>query len=52
MLRRIRIVPIQPRKHIPDHTGYTAPTWQHELDHTDHTDDTDQKYILSEITNL
>ena len=24
-----------------DDADYTAPTWQHELDHTDHTDDTD-----------
>ena len=27
------------------HAGYTAPTRQHELDHTDHTDHTDQEYI-------
>ena len=26
---------ILPRKHVQDHAGYTAPTRQHELDHTD-----------------
>ena len=25
-------------KHVLDHAEYTAPTGQHELDHTDHTD--------------
>ena len=34
----IGLVQIQPRKHVPDHAVYTAPTRQHELDHTDHTD--------------
>ena len=29
---------IQPRKHVLDHGGYSAPARQHELDHTDHTD--------------
>ena len=33
------IVQIQPRKHVPDHADYTAPTRQRELDHTDHTDE-------------
>ena len=32
---------ILPRKHVLDHTYCTAPTRQHELDHTDHTDYTD-----------
>ena len=41
MLCRICVVQIQPRKHVPDHAGYTAPTRQHELDHTDRTDHTD-----------
>ena len=39
------VVQIQPRKHTVDGAGYTAPTRQHELDHTDHTDHTDQEYI-------
>ena len=43
---QICVVQIQPRKHALDHAGYTAPTRQHELDHTDHTDHTDQ-YISS-----
>ena len=38
MLCRIWIAQIQPRKVVLDHAGYTAPTRQHELDHTDHTD--------------
>ena len=29
---------------------YTAPTRQHELDHTDHTDHTDHGYICPEIS--
>ena len=41
MLCRICVVQIQPRKHALDRAGYTAPTRQHELDHTDHTDRTD-----------
>ena len=45
MLCKICIVKIQPRKHVLHHAGYTAPTRQHELDHTDHTDHTDQEYI-------
>ena len=45
MLRRIYTVQIQPMKHVLDHAEYTAPTRQHELDHTDHTDHTDQEYI-------
>ena len=44
----IRVAQIQPRKHGLDDAGYTAPTRQHELDHTDHTDHTDQEYILPE----
>ena len=56
-LCRICVVQIQPRKHVLDHAGYTAPTRQHELDHTDHTDHTnhtdhtdhtDQDYICPE----
>ena len=45
------VVQIQPRKHVPDHADYTAPTRQHELnhtdyiDHTDHIDHTDQESI-------
>ena len=35
MLRRVCTVQIQPRKHLLDHAGYTAPTRQHGLDHTD-----------------
>ena len=31
---------LQPRKHILNHAGYTAPTRQHELDHKAHTDHT------------
>ena len=38
MLCRICIVQIQPRKRVLDHADCTAPTRQHELDHTDHTD--------------
>ena len=44
----ICMVQIQPRTPVLDLTGYTAPTRQHELDHTDHTDHidhTDQGYI-------
>ena len=41
-LCRICIVHIHPRKYVLDRAaGYTAPTQQHELDHTDHTDHTD-----------
>ena len=35
MLRKICIVQIKPRKHVPDHADYSAPTRQHGLDHTD-----------------
>ena len=48
---RICIVQIIPRTHVLDHADYTAPTRQHEpehtdhTDHTDHTNHTDQKYI-------
>ena len=35
------MVQIQPRKLVLDHADYTAPTRQHELDHTDHTDHAD-----------
>ena len=46
VLRRICIVQIEPWKHVMvDDAGYTAPTRQHELDHTDHTDHTDHEYI-------
>ena len=31
MACRICIVQVQPRKHVPDHAGYAAPTQQHEL---------------------
>ena len=34
MLCSIRVVQIQPKKHVLDDAGYTA-TWQHELDHAD-----------------
>ena len=37
--------PIQPREPVLNHAHYTAPTRQHELDHTDHTDHTDQDSI-------
>ena len=37
------IVQIQPRKYVLDDADHTAPTRQHELDHTDHTDHTDQE---------
>ena len=30
---------------VLDHAHYTAPTRQHELDHTVHTDHTDQEHI-------
>ena len=46
MLCRICVVQIQPRKHALDYAGYTAPTQQHELDHTDHTDHTDQESVF------
>ena len=39
------VVQIQPKKPVLDHADDTAPTRQHELDHTDHTDHTDQEYI-------
>ena len=44
------VVQIQPWKHVlaADHAGYTAPTRQHELDHTNHTDRTDQGSICPE----
>ena len=45
MLCRICKVQIPSKKHFLDVAGYTAPTRQHELDHTDHTDHTDQEYI-------
>ena len=35
MLCKICVVQTQPRKYVLDHAGYTAPTLQHELDHTD-----------------
>ena len=42
MLCRICAVQIKPRKHVlVEHAGCTAPTRQHELDHTDHTEHTD-----------
>ena len=47
---------IQPRKRDLDDAGSTAPTRQHELDHTDHTghtdhaDHADQEYIFPEIS--
>ena len=42
MLCRICIVQIQPRKHVLDHAGCTAPIRQHEVDPTD------QEYICRE----
>ena len=33
---------MQPSEHVLHHAGFTAPTRQHELDHTDHTDHTDR----------
>ena len=44
---RICVVQIQPRKDVlnhADHADYTAPTRQHELDHTDHTYHTDHTH--------
>ena len=35
ILCRIRIVQIQPKKHILDHADFTTSIRQHELDHTD-----------------
>ena len=35
MLCRICVAQIQPKKHVLDRVDYTAPTRQHELDHTD-----------------
>ena len=46
MLCRICVVQIQPRKHVLDLAGHTAPTWQHELDHTD------QKNYLTCLADL
>ena len=43
---------LQPRKHELDHADYTAPTRQHELDHTDHTAHTDHTDHLSEVWKL
>ena len=42
------VVQIQPREHALDYAKHTAPTRQHELEHTDHTDHTDQEYICPE----
>ena len=42
MLCRICLVQIIPRKSVLDEADYTAPTWQHGLDHTD------QQYICPE----
>ena len=33
------------QENVLHHAGYTAPTRQHELDHTNHTDHTDQEYV-------
>ena len=41
----ICVAQMQPRKHALDDADYTAPTRQHELDHTDHTDYTDQQSV-------
>ena len=38
-------IQIQSGKHVLDYADYTAPTRQHELDHTNHTDD---QYICPE----
>ena len=38
---RVCIVHIQPRKRVLDRAHFTAPTRQHELDHTNHTNHTD-----------
>ena len=37
LLCGICIEQIRPRERVVDHAGYTAPSRQHELDHTDHT---------------
>ena len=39
-------------KHVPDSADCTAPTRQHELDHTDHTDHTDQESTVSAVKDL
>ena len=39
------VLQIQPRKPALDDAGYTAPTQQHEPDHTDHTDHTDHNNL-------
>ena len=35
----------QSGEHVLNHADYTAPTRNHELDHTDHTDHTDQDCV-------
>ena len=50
MLCRTCIVQTQPTKHVLDHVGRTAPTRQHELDHTDHPDQ--ESTDLSVINHL
>ena len=49
----IWIAQIQPRKHVLDDAGYcTAPTRQHELDHTEHTDHTDHTDHTNHIQTI
>ena len=40
--------------YVLDHADCTAPTLQHELDHTGHTDHTDQEYLpsLADLDNV
>ena len=48
------VVQTQPKRRVLDRADYTAPTRQHDLnhtdhaDHTDHTDHTDQEFICPE----
>ena len=50
------VVQTQPKRRVLDRADYTAPTRQHDLnhtdhaDHTDHTDHTDQEFICPEDT--
>ena len=44
--------PTQEKMCCVDDADYTAPTRQHELDHTDHTDHTDQESTVSALKDL
>ena len=44
MMYRICAVLTQPRKQVLKHAGHTAPTQQHELDHTD------QQYLHHDLS--